>query len=334
MRQRLTSQPGMLCGLAILGALSCCALFADFLSPYSPTRQHREFPSAPPTGWKPISAAVGQPRLRYLVAGDEYRLLGLIPARIHLFGADEPGRVFPLGTDSLGRDLWSRLLHGARRSMGIAAVSLLISLPLALAIGGLAGYYGGAVDFIAMRTIELFLALPALYLVIALRTALPLDLEPERVFLAMVAVIALFGWAHFARVIRGLALSLRTRDFILAAIAAGAGDWRILTKHLLPHLREFSMTQAALMAPGFILAEVTLSYLGLGVPEPLPSWGGMLASATSAPATTLRWWNLAPMGAVFLASLSFQLIADGLRRRSDFHARDDGSPRAPFRPPL
>jgi peptide/nickel transport system permease protein len=288
----------------------------------------------PPTGWNAVAAAGKAPRVQYLVAGDEYRLFGLIPAQIHLFGAEEPGRVFLLGTDSLGRDLWSRLLHGARRSLGIAAVSLLIALPLALAVGAAAGYYGGVIDFAVMRAIELFLALPALYLIIALRTALPLDLEPERVFLAMVAVIALFGWAHLARIVRGLALSLRAREFVLAAIATGAGDWRILTTHLLPHLREFSLTQAALMAPGFILAEVTLSYLGLGVPEPLPSWGSMLSSATSAPAMMLHWWNLAPIGAVFLVSFSFQLIADGLKRRFESRDREAGAGRAPDRLPL
>ncbi|MDX2032211.1 MAG: ABC transporter permease [Blastocatellia bacterium] len=328
------SVKGLFCGLLILGTMSGAALFADFLSPYSPTRQHRAFPSMPPTGWNAVAAAGETTRVRYLVAGDEYLLFGLIPAQTHLFGAEEPGRVFLLGTDSLGRDLWSRLLHGAQQSLGIAAVSLLIALPLALAIGGAAGYYGGTFDFAVMRAIELFLALPALYLIIALRTALPLDLEPKRVFLAMVAVIAFFGWAHLARLVRGLALSLRAREFVMAAIATGAGDWRILTKHMLPHLQGFSLTQAALMAPGFILAEVTLSYLGLGVPEPLPSWGSMLSSATSTPALTLHWWNLAPIGAVFLVTFSFQLIADGLKRRFESPDPEAGVDRTPDRIPL
>ncbi len=334
----MTGQPrfprSLRCGLWLLAFLSMGALFADFLSPYSPVRQHREFPATPPTGLRAVSPTGEAMAFRFLAEGEEYRLLGLFPARVHLFGAEEPGRIFLLGTDALGRDLWSRLLHGARRSLSIAFVSLLVALPLALAIGCAAGYYGGAVDFVLMRAVELLLALPALYLIIGLRSALPLDLEPDRVFLAMIGVIAFFGWAHLARLIRGLALSLRTREFILAATAAGAGDLRILLRHMLPHLRSFSLTQAALMTPGFLLAEITLSYLGLGVPEPLPSWGSMLAATVGLPAAHLHWWNLTPLAAIFLASLSFQLVADGLKAHFDLRAPAIAPPREAERPLL
>jgi peptide/nickel transport system permease protein len=329
-------------GLALLGLLALMAVFAEFLAPYPPTAQHRDLPNAPPTRLHLVDAAgklrrpfVSQAQLadrqqmlyaedrsqrhplRFFVAGETYYLLGLFPCRRRLFGVDEPARVFILGSDALGRDVFSRLLYGGRLSLSIAAVALLISLPLALLVGSVSGFYGGRLDFICMRLIELFLALPALYLIIALRSALPLELEPEKVFFALVAVIALFGWASLARVVRGMALSLREREFVLAAVALGASDLRIIIRHILPHLAGFALTQAAVAAPGFMLAEVTLSYLGLGVQEPLPSWGNMLAQAASARALTSFWWNLAPGVAIFAASLAFHLLAEGLRKLSD-----------------
>ena len=307
-------------GLALLGALAFCAAFADFLAPYSPAEQHRDYPFAPPAGQNRDRGS--DYPFRLFVSGYEYRLFGLIPCRLHLFGADDPARLFILGTDALGRDIFSRLLYGARLSLTIAAVALLISFPLGLFIGTLAGYYGGAADFIGMRLIELFLALPALYLIIALRGALPLDLEPERVFLAMVAVIALLGWAHLARVVRGMTLSLRERDFVRAAVALGASDWRVMRKHILPQLTGFTLTQAALAAPGYILAEVTLSYLGLGVQEPVPSWGNMLSAAQSVQVMSDHWWNLAPAVAIFITSLTFHLLAEGLKKRFDPHLQE------------
>lgn len=325
----------------MLGLLIVCALLADFLSPYDPAEQHRELYFAPPSSihfgnaessWRPrvrVLRLADRGRMRYeednaqqyplhfFVRGAPYRLFGFIPSRVHLFGVDEPARIFVLGTDGLGRDVFSRVLHGARLSLTIAGVALLISIPLALLIGSLAGFYGGWFDFVCMRLMELFLALPALYLIIALRSALPLGLAPEKVFLAMVAVVALFGWANLARIVRGAALSLREREFVLAAVALGASDARILLRHLLPNLTGLILTQAALAAPGFILAEVTLSYLGLGVPEPLPSWGGMLASVGGVGQLGTFWWNLAPGAAIFLTGLAFYLLAEGLRVRGD-----------------
>ena len=301
-------------GAALLGGIIFFAVFADFLSPYSPTQQHREFPNAPPR--------FADAPLQFWVRGEPYRLFGVIPCEHRLLGVTEPARLFWLGTDGLGRDVWARLWHGARLSLLIAAISLLLAVPLALIVGGLAGYYGGALDFVLMRLLELMLALPALYLVIALRSALPLDLAPSQVFGAMTLVIGLFGWAHLARIVRARVFTLRTLDFVTAARAAGATDARILLRHLLPQLTGDVLTQAALAAPAYILAEVTLSYLGLGVPEPLPSWGNMLAATQGIQTLMQHWWNLAPLVALFLTSLSFHLIADGLRIRFDPRAAD------------
>lgn len=334
-------------GGALLGLLVMSAVFADFLAPYDPSAQNRELYFAPVIKPRLTDAAglrharpfvyawrLADPArmlyveeggrtypLRFFVTGVSYHLFGLFPCRTHLFGVDEPARVFLLGSDALGRDVFSRVVYGARLSLLIASVALLISLPLALLVGSLSGFYGGQFDFVCMRLIELFLALPALYLVIALRSALPLSLPPEQVFIAMAAVIALFGWANLARIVRGAVLSLRARDFILAAVALGASDARIIVRHIWPNLTGVVLTQAALAAPGYILAEVTLSYLGLGVPEPLPSWGGMLATVGGVQQLGSFWWNLAPGAAIFITSLAFYLIAEGLRGWADPRAQ-------------
>lgn len=337
-------------GIAVLSVFIIGALFADFLAPYDPAAQDRERFHAPPTGihfvdergewrWRPVvyrSELVDGARriyredrarafpLEFFVAGEPYRFLGLLECRVRLFGVEAPARIFLLGSDGLGRDVFSRLLHGARVSLSIAAASLLISFPLALVVGSLAGYYSGPVDFLLMRLVELFLALPAFYLIIALRSALPLDLAPGWGVVAIIAVITLFGWASLARVVRGIVLSLRERDYIVAAHSIGATDARIIGRHILPQLSGLVLVQAALAAPGYILAEVTLSYLGLGIQEPVPSWGNMLSAGGSVTALVGHWWLLAPGAALLCVSLGFQLLAEGLRSRLDPRARAIG----------
>ncbi|MBI1766277.1 MAG: ABC transporter permease [Acidobacteria bacterium] len=329
----------LLAGGGLLALLIVGAVFADFLAPYEPAEQHREYPFAPPSRWQfkdaqgrwrwpprvTVSKLLDQTTRQYSEAasavyplkfwrrGAAYRWLGLLPSTTHLFTVEEPARVFVLGTDGLGRDVWTRVLHGARFSLLLAAAALLLALPLALIVGLVAGFYGGWLDFGLMRLAELFLALPALYLVIALRSALPLNLEPEQVFGALVLVIGFFGWAQLARLTRGLVLALRQQEYVTAALALGASDGWIMRRHLLPQLAGFTLTQAALAAPGYILAEVTLSYLGLGLPEPLPSWGNMLGGAQNVQTLTNYWWNLAPAVAVFITSLAFYLLAEGLK---------------------
>lgn len=330
-------------GLAILSLLAATAVLADFVAPYAPSEQDREHFFSSPTRvrfrdgegrWQlrpfVFASHLADPGqmlyvedesqrypLKFFVDGEPYVLLGLLPCRVRLFGVDAPARLFLLGTDGLGRDVASRVLSGARLSLTIAFVALLVCFPLALFVGCIAGYYGGKVDFIMMRLVEVFMALPALYLVIALRSTLPLNLPTESVAIAIVAVLALFGWAGLARIVRGMVLSLRERDFVIAAEAMGATDWRIISRHILPQLIGVSLIQAAVIAPGFVLAETTLSYLGLGIQEPVASWGNMLASAQNLQTWTSYWWTLAPGGAVFLVSFAFYLVAEGLRRRAD-----------------
>ena len=340
-------------GLLLLFLLLVGAIFSDFLAPYDPAAQNRELNFAPPARlhfidaegvrhWLPFVYAlqlVDRERMIYLeersqiyplrifVSGDPYRLFGLFTCRTHLFGVNGPARIFVLGSDGLGRDVFSRTVHVARFSLMIAVVALFIAIPLAMVIGSVSGFYGGYFDLVCMRVIELFLALPALYLIIALRSALQLNMPPERVLFTIAIMIALFGWASLARIVRGAVLSLREREFILAAVALGASNARIIFRHILPNLTPLVLTQAALAAPGYILAEGALSYLGVGVQEPLPSWGSMLASVGGVQQLASFWWNLAPGAAIFITSLAFCLLAEGVSDLTDPHSHSLDSTR-------
>lgn len=335
--------PRLVAGLVLLSGLLFCVIFADFLAPYDPSEQNRAHYQAPParlhiidrtgmlrprpfahpiqksgrTGvWYEEDPATELP-VKFFVTGYSYKLLGLVPSSIHLFGTISSQRIFIWGSDALGRDLFSRVVHGTRFSLAIVLVSLLISIPVALIIGCLSGYYGGVIDFACMRLIEIFMALPAIYLIIALRSTLPLETPPEKVFLAMTLMISIFGWAGLARIVRGTSMTICRQDFVTAARSLGATDARIIIRHVMPHLIGVVLTQAALSAPGFILAEVSLSYLGLGVSEPLPSWGSMLAAAGGVTQLGTFWWNLAPGLAIFFCCLTFTLIAEGLQEMLD-----------------
>ena len=287
----------------LLAAVHLAALGAGFLAPYSPLEQDRMLPWAPPTRvrlvdaagrfhWRPFvyapledEGAPGGYRedtsrpypLRFLVPGAPYRLAGLVPARTHLLGVEEPARLFLLGSDGLGRDQLSRLLHGAQVSLAAGLLAAAIALALGWTIGTAAGFYRGWVDVGAMRAADLFLALPWLYLLLAVRAALPLHVPPAQALLMVVAVIGLVDWARPARLVRGVVLSSRERGYVLAARGFGASDLHLVRRHILPHTVPLLLTQAAVLVPQYVLAEMTLSFLGLGVAEPAPSWGNMLA---------------------------------------------------------
>ena len=349
LRLRIARLNRRLCiAVPILVVILIVVVLAEGIAPYSASGQDREHFNAPPTrlhfrdgqqNWRlrpsvyvslladRASMTYEEQRsqtypIRFFVEGESYHSLGLVPVRTHLFGVDEPAKVFIAGTDGLGRDIFSRLLIGTRISLGIAIGALAISIPFALIFGSVSGYFGGRIDFVLMRLVELFVALPALYLVIALRSALPLNIAAEGMALALVIVLALFGWAALARIVRGMVLSLRQRPFIDAAIALGASDSRVLVRHLLPQMMGFVLIQGALATPGFILAEVTLSYLGLGVQEPTASWGSMLAAAKDLQQVLSHWWNLAPAAAIIAVSLTCNLLADGLKDWANPRSRD------------
>ncbi len=256
--------------------------------------------------------------LRFFVRGAPIKILGLIPTSMHLYGVDPPGRVLLLGSDSFGRDVVSRLLYGSQISLTVGVVGIVISFTLGLLLGGVAGYFGGVVDTIIMRITELLLSIPSLYLIIALRAIFPVDLPSRQIYLGIVAILAFIGWAGLARVIRGLVLSMRKSDFVTAAEALGFGRLRVIARHVLPNTMSYVIVAATLSIPGYILGEVVLSFLGVGVQEPSASWGNMLNQARSIRAlTTFPWLLFVPGTAIFLTVMAFNFLGDGLRDALD-----------------
>ncbi len=290
----------------VLGLAYLVALIPDFFSPYPPSRQHREHPYAPP-------GVYGDARAGFFLRGEPYRVVGVLPASLRLFGPRGSGHLFLLGTDEFGRDVYSRLCHGASLSLLLAPAAVLFSLILALALGGWAGYQGRWVDAGVMRAGEVFLALPWFYFVVALRAALPLNLSPRAASLALFALLGTLGWAAPARLFRGMVLSLKTQEYVLAARALGAGGGRIFFFHLLPALLPAARTQLLLYLPVYILTEVNLSFLGLGVVEPTPTWGNLLTPLQQYVVLTSYPWMWSPAAAVLLVFVALHTVGENYR---------------------
>jgi peptide/nickel transport system permease protein len=294
-----------------LGALvlaHCAVLLAGYLAPYPYAEQHRDYPYAAPMrihfrGLHPFV---------YGLAGDHARVypLRLFPGTHRLFGVDGPGVVFLLGTDGFGRDVFSRLLYGARISLFTGLMAAAVSLGLGLLLGTAAGYYGGAVDQILMRGSELFLALPWLYLLLGIRAFLPLHISTLETVALLVVMIGCLGWVRPARLVRGVILSGKERAFVAAARGFGASDVYLIRRHLLPLTWGVILTQATVLIPRYVLAEVTLSFVGLGIGEPVPSWGNMLAEAREYSSVVSHFWLLAPGLALIPVLLAYLALAD------------------------
>ena len=241
-----------------------------------------------------------------------------IPGDRHLFGTVGEGRFNLLGTDEQGRDQFSRLVYGGRISLSIGLVGILISFPLGLLVGGISGYFGGIVDAVLMRIVEVLMTIPAIYLLVALAAVLPLGLSSSQRFLLIVLITSFVGWAGIARVIRGEVLSIRERAFVQAARAMGGRSLYIILRHVLPQTATYIIISATLAVPGFILAEAILSLIGLGIQQPDPSWGNMLSLATNASILVLQPWLVwSPALLIVLTVLSFNLLGDGLRDALD-----------------
>jgi peptide/nickel transport system permease protein len=247
------------------------------------------------------------------VSGTPYKIAGIIPAQVHLFGVEQSGRIFLMGSDAYGRDQFSRFLFGGQISMLAGLIAALLSVSIGILVGGIAGYYGGWVDELLMRGGELFLALPWLYLLFAVRAALPLHISQWEVFLLLVSVMGLIGWARPARLIRGVVLSAKQRNFVVAARGFGASDAYLLRRHVLPQTYGVLLTQMTLLIPQYVLAEVTLTFLGLGVGEPLPSWGTQLASLQQYYVLSSYWWMFLPALLLIPLFLVFYAAADALQ---------------------
>lgn len=319
---------------ALLAVIYAAVLAAGFLTPYDPLEQNRDHAFAPPTRLRFVDAAgrlqlrpfiyasedsAGAPSpVRFFVRGERYRIAGLVSSDRHLFGTEGSVRLFLLGTDEYGRDVFTRLLYGGQISLLAGLLGAGLSLTAGVLFGTLAGFYGSWVDEAIMRVAELFLALPWLYLLLAVRMMLPLHVEPGETFLLLVGVIALVGWARPARLIRGLVLQTKLRDYVLAARSIGASDRQLLWRHVLPQLKGVTLTQAALLVPQYTLAEVTLSFFGLGVGEPVPSWGNMMGSLQRYHVLASYWWMFVPALALVPVFLLYYLLADKLHQQTAY----------------
>ena len=305
--------------LVVLGVLHGMVVCAGFFAPYDPVEQDRQSPYLPPMRFHLLDAHghlhvrpfVYSLRLRessfdqyeedttephpvkFFLNGAGYRLLGFLPCRMHFFGGENT-RIYLLGTDAYGRDQFSRLLFGGQVSLFAGLLGAGVTLFIGLSIGAVAGYYGGWRDSLLMRVAELFLALPWLYLLFALRAFLPLAVSPLEAFFLITAVFGAVGWARPARLVRGVVLSAKERDFVRAARGFGASNGYLLRRHILPETSSVLLTQAAILIPQYVLAEMTLSFLGLGVPEPVPSWGNLLSGLQQYSVLVSYWWMYLP----------------------------------------
>ncbi len=254
------------------------------------------------------------------VPGPPYRLLGLIPARVHLVGAAagaDRERVHLLGTDRLGRDQWSRLMHGTQTSMTIGLVAVTLSVALGIVLGGVSGYFGGMPDQVIQRLVELLQSLPTIPIWLALTAALPRDWSPARVFFAITVILALVGWTTLAREVRGRFLALREEDFVVAAELAGCSRSRVILRHMVPTFLSHIIATSTLAIPAMIINETSLSFLGLGLRPPAISWGVLLQEAQNLQTVALAPWLLVPGLVVIVSVLAFNLVGDGLRDAAD-----------------
>jgi peptide/nickel transport system permease protein len=259
-------------------------------------------------------------RIRFLVRGEPYRMWGVFPSDLHLFGVEPGGTLFLLGTDRLGRDMLSRTIYGARISLTVGLLGISVSFVLALILGGLSGYRGGWVDIAIQRLIEVIRSFPELPLWMALSAALPPRLDPVLVYVGITVILGVIEWTGLARSVRGKLLAVREEDFVTGAVLVGASTAYVIRKHLLPSFTSHLIVSATLSIPRMILGETALSFLGLGLRSPITSWGVLLSEAQNMNAVALYPWLLLPVGMVVLTILSFNFFGDGLRDAADPYA--------------
>lgn len=334
--QRLKRRRVAMIGAWILIVLYTLSFLAGFVAPYSFERQDRERFFHPPTTFRIVNGWLAVPRtesiggkatyriheddtapVRFFVRGEKYKLFGFFPTSVHLFGTDDGHPIYLLGTDQYGRDILSRLLYGSQVSLSIGLIGIALSFTIGMFVGGIAGYFGGRTDNLLMRLVELIMSVPALYLIMALRAVFPPNLTGAQAYLLIVVILSFVGWASMARVIRGMSLSVRERQFVLAARSLGQTTPRIIIRHVLPGTFSYAIVAATLRVPYYILGEVVLSFLNVGVQEPAASWGNMLSAAQNTEYLQNYPWLLAPGAAIFLTVLAFNFLGDGLRDALD-----------------
>lgn len=340
-------------GGVVLVLIYLAAIFADFIAPNAKDTQRAGYTYAPPqrihfidhagggTQFGPYVYGYRQTRdpdtyrvvfaadkskkipLAFFVHGPEYKLFGLVPTDIHLFGPVRSRDPFyPLGANSQGQDVFSRVIFGARISMSIGLVGVGLSLLLGILLGGAAGYYGGAVDTGIQRLIEFLIAIPTIPLWMGLAAAIPADWSPLKSYFAITVILSLLGWNQLALAVRSRFLAMRHEDFVTAALLDGASGMRVIVRHMLPSFTSHIIAAVTLAVPTMILAETTLSFLGLGLQAPVVSWGVLLQEGQNLRAiTTAPWLVIAPGVAVVVAVLSFNFVGDGLRDAADPYRR-------------
>lgn len=327
--------------LIVLGIIYLALFFADFIAPYTKDFSDRTMAYVPPSKIFTIdeNGKFSKPYtynykrefdpsdlkivytldrsqkhyVKFFAKGQPYKFLGLIPMKRHLVTTDNDGRLFLLGTDINGRDVFSRLLFGGRISMTIGFLAMFVLFPIGLLYGGIAGYFGGKTDMIMMRFAEAVMSIPSFYLLIILASILPSGMTSVQRFMLIVVILALIGWAGFARVVRGMVLSIKNQEYVQAAKSIGASRLRIIIKHILPQTTSFVIVAMTLSVPSYILSESGLSFLGLGIQQPDASWGNMLKEAQEYTNIIYRPWLLTPGFLIFVAVLAFNLIGDTIR---------------------
>ena len=353
MRWRFLKHKLAVVSLWIIAFLYLVGIFGEFLAPADPERVVEQYRYLRPQGitffdgagnftWWPGVYGLTSARdpvtlrvsyvpdksqwypLQFFTKGESYKLWGVVPTDVHLFGLGPQFRDRPfylLGSDRLGRDMLSRIIYGTRISLTIGLVSVIVSLVLGIALGGLSGYYGGMADNAIQRVIEFIRSMPQIPLWMALGAALPTNWSPLRVFFAITLVLALIEWTGLARVVRGRFLSLREEDFVMAARFCGASETRIIFRHMVPSFFSHIIASLSLSIPRIILFETSLSFLGLGLRPPIISWGVLLQEAQNVQTVALSPWLLAPGLAVVVAILAFNFLGDGLRDAADPYGR-------------
>ena len=331
--------------LVILGLLYFVALFGDFFAPSNLTAYDGASKDMPPTAihWYTEDGQFIGPfvygttmerdpktykkvfvenkdeiyRVQFFTHGVSYKWLGLIESDLHLFGVEEGGKIFLFGTDSMGRDLFSRIILGSQVSLTIPFAGTFLSFILGLLLGSVSGYFGGWVDNVIQRVIEVLNSLPSLPLWMALSAAIPAGIPPVQMYLLITVILSFIGWTGLARVVRGKFMSLKNEDYVLAARLAGVSDMKIIFKHLVPGFMSYLIVSLTLGIPGMIIGETSMSFLGLGIQSPATSWGVLLKDAQQIQNIANYPWRLIPLIFVVITVLAFNFLGDGLRDAAD-----------------